>query len=284
MILITGANGQLGKDIELVCKEKGLSFISTDTKNMDITDIDQIESIFEKNPIKAVIHCAAYTAVDKAEDEKELCLKINVEGTSNLAEVCAKRHIKMLYLSTDYVFDGSKDGFYEINDHANPLSVYGLSKHLGEVAVKSKVVEHFVIRVSWVFGYHGHNFVRTMLKLAETRDKLNVVSDQWGSPTYTKDLAPLLVEMIQSDKFGTYHVTNEGECSWFEFATKIFNEAGKNTTVTPITTSEYPTKARRPMNSRLSKISLDSAGFKRLPTWESALHRYILELKDGGIL
>ena len=163
MILITGANGQLGKDIELVCKEKGLSFISTDTKNMDITDIDQIESIFEKNPITAVIHCAAYTAVDKAEDEKELCLKINVEGTSNLAEVCAKRHIKMLYLSTDYVFDGSKDGFYEINDHANPLSVYGLSKHLGEVAVKSKVVEHFVIRVSWVFGYHGHNFVRTML-------------------------------------------------------------------------------------------------------------------------
>lgn len=283
MILITGANGQLGKEIELVCIKRGLSFLSTDTKNMDITSVDQIKSVFDQNPISAVIHCAAYTAVDKAEEDKDVCMMINVDGTKNLAEECARRDLKMLYLSTDYVFDGLKDGFYEVYDQANPQSVYGLSKHLGELAVVKNVKKHFVVRISWVFGYHGLNFVRTMLKLAETRTQLNVVSDQWGSPTYTKDLAPLLVEMILSEKYGTYHTTNEGECSWYEFASAIFNEAGKQINVHPIASSDYPTKAKRPFNSRLSKIKLDDAGFKRLPTWQDALHRYINELKENEV-
>jgi dTDP-4-dehydrorhamnose reductase len=284
MILITGANGQLGKDVEAVCLKRGLAFLSTDTSTMDITNIEQIATIFDCNPITSVIHCAAYTAVDQAEEDSELCLKINVEGTSNLAKICADKNIKFLYISTDYVFDGNKEGYYEIDDLPSPQSAYGLSKHLGELAVKNNLTKYFIVRISWAFGFHGHNFVRTMLRLSESREQISVVSDQFGSPTYTKDLAPLLVEMILSDKYGTYHATNEGECTWFQFATAIFKEVGRNTLVIPIATSNYPTKAKRPLNSRLSKNSLDKSGFQRLPSWENALHRYIQELKDGGIL
>jgi dTDP-4-dehydrorhamnose reductase len=284
MILITGANGQLGKDVEAVCLKRGLAFLSTDTSTMDITNIEQIASIFDCNPITSVIHCAAYTAVDQAEEDSELCLKINVEGTSNLVKICTERNAKLLYISTDYVFDGNKEGYYEIDDLASPQSAYGLSKHLGELAVKNNLTKYFIVRISWAFGFHGHNFVRTMLRLSESREQISVVSDQFGSPTYTKDLAPLLVEMILSDKYGTYHATNEDECTWFEFATAIFKEVGRNTLVIPIATSNYPTKAKRPLNSRLSKNSLDKSGFQRLPSWENALHRYIQELKDGGIL
>lgn len=284
MILITGANGQLGKDVESICKMRVIDFISTDTKTMDITDKNQIYSIFKQYSISSVIHCAAYTAVDKAEDEKDICMKINVDGTRNLAEVCAEYNAKLLYISTDYVFDGLKSGLYETDDTASPKSVYGLSKYLGELAVKELVSKYFIVRVSWVFGLHGHNFVRTMLKLSETRDQINVVSDQFGSPTYTKDLAPLLIDIILSDKYGIYHATNEEECSWYDFSTAIFEEANMSIRVIPILTVDYPTKAERPLNSRLSKSSLDLAGFTRLPSWKNALNRYIKELKEGGLL
>lgn len=284
MILITGANGQLGNDIKSVCQIRGLDYIATDTKTMDITDKNQIISVFKQYPVSSVIHCAAYTAVDRAEDEKEICMKINVDGTRNLSEVCADYDAKLLYISTDYVFDGLKDGFYETDDVASPKSVYGLSKYLGELAVKENISKYYIVRVSWVFGLHGHNFIRTMLKLSETKDQISVVSDQLGSPTYTKDLAPLLIEIILSEKYGVYHATNEEVCSWFDFSNAIFKEVNKPIKVFPILTVDYPTKAQRPLNSRLSKSSLDIGGFSRLPSWKSALNRYIKELKEGGLI
>ena len=226
----------------------------------------------------AVIHCSAWTAVDKAEDALETVRAVNTEGPRNIAAACKEIDAKMLYISTDYVFPGTGDRFYEPDDPTSPLGAYGATKLGGELAVKELLDRYFIVRISWVFGKNGNNFVKTMLRLAETKSELNVVCDQIGSPTYTADLAPLLCDMILTEKYGTYHATNEGICSWADFAEEIFRLAGKNVTVHHIPTSAYPTRAVRPLNSRMSKDKLEQAGFARLPQWKDALRRYLTEI------
>lgn len=274
-VLVTGASGQLGYD---VCQELGrrqIPHCGTSSIEMNLTDRGAVRSVVCGYHPDAVIHCAAYTKVDLAEDEREAAFAINGEGTRCLAEICQEIGAKMLYVSTDYVFPGVGERFYEIGDQTDPTNVYGVSKLAGEKAVQELLQESFIVRISWVFGSNGNNFVKTMLRLADSHPELNVVADQVGSPTYTADLAVLLCDMIQTDKYGIYHATNEGICSWAEFAEEIFRCAGKTVTVHHIPTSAYPTKARRPLNSRMSKASLDAAGFSRLPDWKDALKRYL---------
>ncbi len=279
-IYITGASGQLGYD---VCREltaRGIEHRGVSSKELDITDRQAVFEALAAYRPDAVIHCAAYTAVDKAEDEPEKCWSVNVDGTRNLAETCREIGAKLLYVSTDYVFEGTGDRPYEVDDPVNPQNVYGASKLAGELAVKSLLEKYFIVRTSWVFGKNGNNFVKTMLRLAETKTEVNVVCDQVGSPTYTADLAPLLCDMVQTDRYGVYHATNEGFFSWAEFAQEIFRLAGKNVKVNAIPTSEYPTKAVRPFNSRLSKECLDRQRFSRLPDWHDALKRYIAGIRE----
>lgn len=279
MVLITGILGQLGYNLAKELKARGVEFIAPSLEELDLTTEDGAKNfILEKKP-DVVAHCAAYTAVDKAESESELALTVNGFGTRWVAEACRDVGAKMIYISTDYVFGGDGKIPYEVNDEKKPVNVYGRSKLLGEDAVSAIVDKHFIVRTSWVFGINGNNFIKTMLRLAETKKILTVVNDQIGSPTYTVDLAKLLADMAASDKYGTYHATNEGFCSWAEFAREIFSQAGIEIEVEGIPTIEYPTPARRPFNSRLSKKSLDEAGFNRLPGWQDALRRYLTELK-----
>jgi dTDP-4-dehydrorhamnose reductase len=278
-ILVTGVNGQLGHDVQ-----KRLALLNADCAgasrlDFDLADTDGTVRFIEALRPGAVIHCAAYTAVDKAEDERELCYAVNVEGTAAVARACAAVGAKMIYISTDYVFDGLGESPYEIDAPRNPSSYYGWTKSLGEDLVRQWVARHFILRVSWAFGSHGGNFVKTMSRLGQEREELQVVHDQIGSPTYTYDLALLLSEMVQTERYGTYHATNEGFCSWYEFAREIMRLAKLKAAVKPIRTEEYPTKAIRPRNSRLSKRSLDEAGFSRLPSWQDALERYILTVQ-----
>ena len=226
----------------------------------------------------AVIHCAAYTKVDLAEDEPERCWAVNADGTRNLAAACREIGAKMLYISTDYVFPGTGEQFRRTDDPVSPVNTYGRSKLAGELAVQSLLETYFIVRISWVFGKNGNNFVKTMLRLAETRTELTVVCDQIGSPTYTADLAPLLCDMVQTERYGIYHATNGGTCAWSEFAKAIFELADKQVTVYPISTSAYPTRAVRPLNSRMSKECLHSNGFQELPEWKNALVRYLKEI------
>ena len=279
MVLITGILGQLGYDLAKELTKRGIEFVAPSLEELELTtEAGAKNYILDKKP-ETIIHCAAYTAVDKAESEAELALTINGMGTRWVAEAAREVGAKMIYISTDYVFGGDGKIPYEVNDEKKPMNVYGRSKLLGEDAVVALVDKHFIVRTSWVFGINGHNFIKTMLKLGETRDKVRVVNDQIGSPTYTVDLAKLLADMAATEKFGIYHATNEGFCSWAEFAQEIFKEAGLKVEVEGIPTIEYPTPARRPFNSRLSKKSLDEAGFERLPTWQDALKRYLIELK-----
>lgn len=279
MILVTGITGQLGFDVVKELERRGESFIGTTRKEFDLSDPESAKNfILEKKP-DAVIHCAAYTAVDKAEEEAELALTVNGLATRKIAEACKEIGAKMLYVSTDYVFGGDGETPYEINDEKAPQNIYGKSKLLGEDSVIAMVRNYFIVRISWVFGANGKNFVKTMLNFDKRRKKISVVNDQIGSPTYTADLAPLLVDMINSDKYGIYHATNEGFCSWAEFAEEIFKQAGYKITVEKIPTSDYPTPAKRPFNSRLSKKSLDDAGFNRLPTWQDAVTRFLATQK-----
>ena len=280
-VLVTGVKGQLGYDVVRELEKRKIEAIGVDIEEMDITDASSVERVITEAAPDAVIHCAAYTAVDAAEDNEEVCIKVNVDGTRNIARVCKQLDIKMLYISTDYVFDGTGERFWEPEDERHPQSVYGRTKYEGEVAVQEILDKYFIVRIAWVFGINGKNFVKTMLKLAETRDSLTVVNDQFGSPTYTYDLAKLLVDMIQSEKYGIYHATNEGICSWYEFACAIFEEAGIAMNVRPVTSAEYGAKAKRPANSRMSKGKLTEAGFDRLPTWQDALGRYIKELSTN---
>ena len=274
-VLITGIQGQLGYDIAKVLDKRKVDYYAPVEKEMDITDQAMVLKVLEKYHPDAVIHCAAYTAVDKAEAEPEKCWAINVDGTRNLAEGCKIIDAKLVYISTDYVFEGTGSKFYKTEDSVNPQNVYGASKLAGELAVRSILYKYFIVRTSWVFGRNGNNFIKTMLRLAETKREVSVVCDQIGSPTYTADLAPLLCDMILTEKYGVYHATNEGVCSWAEFAEEIFRLAGKGVRVRAIPTKEYPTQAVRPLNSRLSKDSLVRAGFKRLPEWQIALERYL---------
>lgn len=275
MIIVTGAKGQLGGDVCDLLTSQGIEHLGIDIADLDITNEKAVEDFFESTQADALIHCAAYVAVDKAEDEKEFCFKVNEDGTRNLAKMCKKHGIKMLYVSTDYVFSGEGETPFKPEDEKGPLGAYGLSKLKGEEAVKENLDRYFIVRTSWVFGERNTNFIATMLRLTETRSELSVVCDQVGSPTYAKDLAVLLCDMIKTDRYGTYHGTNEGFCSWYELAEKTFEVAGKDVKVNPVTSEEYPTRAVRPKNSRLSKECLTINGFDRLPRWEDAVERYL---------
>ncbi|MCR5577148.1 MAG: dTDP-4-dehydrorhamnose reductase [Oscillospiraceae bacterium] len=270
-VLITGVSGQLGHDAAKVLTEKGIAFIGFSSRELDVTDRDAVLRMFSQYRPDAALHCAAYTKVDRAEDEAERCMRVNADGTRYIAEACRKLDAKLLYVSTDYVFPGTGDKPWETDDPTGPLNVYGLSKLAGERAVRELVEKHFIVRTSWVVGAHGNNFVKTMLRLAETYREVRVVDDQIGSPTFTADLAPLLCAMIETDKYGVYHATNEGFCSWAELAEAVFRLTGKDAAVRRVSTEEYGAKALRPKNSRLSKASLDAGGFMRLPDWESSL-------------
>lgn len=274
-ILVTGVKGQLGYDVVNELEKKGHTAIGVDIDEMDITDAEAVDRVITEADVEAVIHCAAYTAVDAAEDNLELCRKVNAAGTENIAKVCKKLDLKMVYISTDYVFDGEGERPWEPDDRRDPLNAYGIGKYEGELAVEENLEKYFIIRIAWVFGMNGKNFIKTMLKLGETRDEVSVVNDQIGSPTYTYDLARLIVDMVETEKYGRYHATNEGFCSWYEFACEIFRQAGMNVKVHPVTSDEFPAKAKRPHNSRMSKEKLSENGFERLPSWQDALKRYL---------
>lgn len=274
-VLVTGSKGQLGTDVCLELQKHGHTVIEADLPETDILVSQSIRTLFEKTNPEAVIHLAAYTAVDKAESEKEFCYRLNVVGTDNVVKLCKQYGIPMLYTSTDYVFGNNGSEYIETDAKPCPKCVYGLTKHLGELEVIKQLDKYFVVRISWVFGPSGKNFVYTMLKLAETRDTISVVDDQIGSPTYTPDLSNLICNMITTKKYGIYHATNEGICSWADFAEEIMNLSGSKTKIKRIPSTEYPSPATRPLNSRLSKQSLDSNGFSRLPEWKDALKRFL---------
>ena len=291
-VLVTGVKGQLGFDVVNELKEKNIEAVGVDIEEMDITDKASVDKVIKEVNPDAVIHCAAWTAVDAAEDEdkQEKVKLVNVNGTQNIADVCKELDIKMMYISTDYVFngEGTEPWQPDCKDYA-PQNVYGQTKLDGELAVANTLDKYFIVRIAWVFGKNGNNFIKTMLKVGKNHDQLKVVSDQIGTPTYTFDLAKLLVSMIVTDKYGYYHATNEGGyISWWDFTKEIFKQATemgydryseKNITVTPVTTAEYGvSKAKRPFNSRLDKSKLVENGFTPLPTWQDAVSRYLKEL------
>ena len=274
-VLVTGANGQLGYDVIKRLEKSNIEYLGTDRDSLDITDEEQVKRVISAYNPDVVIHCAAYTAVDKAEDEKEFCYAVNVLGTKYIADVCKVINAKMVYISTDYVFDGEGDEPFGVTDKPNPINYYGQTKYEGEVEVQKILDKYFIVRISWVFGSNGNNFVKTMLRLGKERDEISVVADQIGSPTYTPDLAKLLVEMVKTDKYGVYHATNEGYCSWYEFACEIFKQAGIDVKVKPIKTEDFPTRAKRPKNSKLSKNNLVKNEYSLLPAWRDALRKMI---------
>lgn len=301
-VFVTGVNGQLGHDVMNRLALVGHEAVGTDitpayagaqdgtavTKlpyvQLDITDRERVAALLQEIRPDAVVHCAAWTAVDAAEDEanQKKVFAINEGGTRNIAEACKAVGAKLLYLSTDYVFDGQGETPWEpdCKDYA-PLNVYGKSKLAGELAVSETLERYFIVRIAWVFGVNGKNFIKTMLSLGKTHDTLRVVDDQIGTPTYTFDLARLLVDMIETERYGYYHATNEGGyISWYDFACEIFRQAGYTTQVLPVTTAEYgASKAARPFNSRLDKSKLGKMGFQCLPDWKDALERYLKEIE-----
>jgi len=279
-VLVTGVKGQLGYDVVNELARRDIEYVGVDVEEMDITDYEQVKSVITDSKADAVIHCAAYTAVDAAEDNEDICHKVNVDGTRNIAKVCKDLYIKIVYISTDYVFDGQVTEPWKPDDERKPFNVYGQAKYEGELAVQRLLEKYFIVRISWVFGLNGKNFVKTMLNLGRERGAVSVVDDQFGSPTYTYDLAKLLVDMVMSDKYGVYHATNEGICSWYEFACEIFRQAGMaDVKVTAVDSGAFAVRANRPANSRMSKDRLVEMGFERLPRWEDALGRYLEEIK-----
>lgn len=279
-VLVTGVGGQLGYDVVKELEKRKIVCQGADLKEFDITDYEAAHSFISKYMPDAIIHCSAYTAVDKAEDEPELCRRVNALGTENIAKICKEINAKMIYISTDYVFLGTGEEFYEVDSPTRPQNVYGQTKLEGEIAVKNILDKHFIVRISWVFGINGNNFVKTIMRLGKERSELNIVADQIGSPTYTADLAMLLCEMVATEKYGIYHATNEGICSWAEFAQEIFKIAGINVKVNKIPTSKYQTKAKRPLNSRMSKNSLVKNGFKKLRNWQEGLKDYVKSIDE----
>lgn len=284
-ILVTGVNGQLGYDCFKELHERGYTNVKgIDIHDLDITDESAVHQFINNYKPDVVMHNAAWTQVDKAEQMPEKVYEVNALGPKYIAEACKEVNAKMVYISTDYVFDGKGTNEFEVNDPKNGLSIYGKTKSQGEDFVTSILDKYFIVRISWVFGKNGNNFVKTMLKLADMgKTELNVVCDQIGSVTYTYDLSKLLCDMIETDKYGIYHATNEGFISWAQFAEEIFKLANKNVKINYITTDEYkkmvPQQADRPLNSRMSKKSLDDAGFNRLPDWKDALARYLKEIE-----
>ena len=291
-ILITGANGQLGRDLLHELSSRRVECIASDIQEeysgpencryiqLDITDSEAVRAALISAKPERVIHCAAWTAVDAAEDDanREKVYAVNVVGTENIARACAEIDAVMAYISTDYIFDGTGTRPWQPDDeNYAPLNYYGKTKLEGELAVKKYLRKFFIVRIAWVFGANGNNFVRTMLRLSETHDTLRVVNDQVGTPTYTPDLARLLADMSETEKFGIYHATNEGGyISWYDFACEIFSQAGRSVNVIPVSTEEYGlSKAKRPSNSRLDKSKLIEKGFSPLPDWRDALRRYL---------
>ena len=277
--LITGGTGQLGHDIvkELISRGE-LNYLAPTTKEMNITNKDEVEKVILGFKPDIIFHCAAYTAVDKAEEDRENCYNVNVNGTKNIVEVAKRINAKVVYISTDYVFDGTKKTEYETEDITNPINYYGYTKLLGEKEVQ-QLNDYLIVRISWVFGENGKNFVKTMLNLAETKTELSIVSDQIGSPTYTKDLSKLLLDMIENNKKGLFFATNEDFCSWYEFAEYIFKINNINIKLNKVLTKDYKTLAKRPLNSKLSKNKLDEEGLTRLPSWQDATSRFCKVLK-----
>lgn len=302
-VLVTGVGGQLGHDVMNELYKRGYFGIGSDIQEiysgvqdksavtlmpyvqLDITDKNALEKVISKEKPDTVIHCAAWTAVDAAEDEENQpkVRAINVDGTQNIANACKNIGAKMIYISTDYVFNGqgTEPWTPDCKDYA-PLNVYGQTKLDGELAVANTLDKYFIVRIAWVFGKNGKNFIKTMINVGKTHDEVRVVNDQVGTPTYTFDLARLLVDMIETDKYGYYHATNEGGyISWYDFTKEIYKAAGLNTKVTPVTTAEYGlSKAARPFNSRLDKSKLVEAGFKPLPAWQDAVARYVKEIGE----
>ena len=283
-ILVTGVKGQLGYDVVNECQKRGYDAIGVDVEEMDITNPEAVDRVIAEADPDAVIHCAAWTAVDAAEEPENVAKvrAVNADGTQNIANVCKKLNCKLLYISTDDVFDGqgSEPWLPDQKDY-RPLNVYGQTKLEGELAVANTVEKYFIVRIAWVFGVNGKNFIKTMLNVGKTHDTIRVVNDQIGTPTYTYDLARLLVDMAESEKYGYYHATNEGGyISWYDFACEIFRQAGYPTKVIPVTTAEYGlSKAKRPFNSRLDKHKLVENGFTPLPDWKDALKRYLKEIE-----
>lgn len=276
-VFVTGVKGQLGYDVVNELEKRGHTAIGVDIEDLDITDAAAVDKMITEAAPDAVIHCAAWTAVDAAEDNEEKCRQVNVNGTENIAKVCKKLNCKMMYISTDYIFDGKGTRPWEPDDPVTtPLNVYGQTKYEGELAVRNNVEKFFIVRIAWVFG-KGKNFIKTMLNLGKTHDHLTVVNDQYGTPTYTYDLARLLVDMIETDKYGNYHATNEGGyITWYDFACEIFRQAGIDVDVEPVSSAQYAAKAKRPENSRMNKQKLADNGFEPLPDWKDALRRYLM--------
>lgn len=275
-VFVTGVKGQLGYDVVNELEKRGHTAVGVDIEELDITDAAAVDKMITEAAPEAVIHCAAWTAVDAAEDNEEKCRQVNVNGTENIAKICKKLNCKMMYISTDYIFDGKGIRPWEPDDPVTtPLNVYGQTKYEGELAVRNNVEKFFIVRIAWVFG-KGKNFIKTMLNLGKTHDHLTVVNDQYGTPTYTYDLARLLVDMIETDKYGNYHATNEGGyITWYDFACEIFRQVGMDVDVEPVSSAQYAAKAKRPENSRMNKQKLVDNGFELLPDWKDALRRYL---------
>ncbi len=277
-LLVTGVKGQLGYDVVNEAHKRGIEAVGVDIDEMDITNAQQVHDVITSGQYDAVVHCAAWTAVDKAEDMVDVVRKVNAQGTQNIVDVCKELDIPVMYFSTDYVFNGQGTTPWKEYDHREPLNVYGQTKYEGELAVES-YRKHFIIRISWVFGKNGNNFIKTMLRLGKERGAVSVVNDQIGMVTYTYDLARLVVDMIQTDAYGTYHATNSGDfISWYDFACEIFKQAKMDVAVTPVDSTAFPVKAVRPKNSRMNQTELDRNGFDRLPDWKDALSRYLQEI------
>ncbi|MBQ5952218.1 MAG: dTDP-4-dehydrorhamnose reductase [Lachnospiraceae bacterium] len=278
-IMVTGAAGQLGSDVVEELTGRGHEVLPVDIAEMDITNPEETMRVITEAAPEAVIHCAAYTAVDAAESNEDLCRAINAGGTENVARACAAAGCRMMYISTDYVFDGEGTRPWEPDDARHPLSVYGATKCEGEMAVERLVEKFFIVRIAWIFGVRGKNFVKTMLRLGAEKEEISVVADQIGSPTYTRDLARLFADMIVTEHYGRYHATNEGFCSWYDFTCEIMRRANLPARIKPVTSDQYPTAAKRPHNSRMSKEKLTANGFDRLPPWQDALGRFLEELE-----
>jgi len=279
-VLVTGFGGQLGYDVVRQLTLRGIPCKGVDVADFDLTDGDAVKAYVQEYNPDVIVHCAAYTAVDKAESEPEVCARVNAMGTTNMVRAALTVGAKLVFISTDYVFSGDGEEPFEVDSPYQPRNVYGLSKVQAETAVRSLMQRYFILRTSWVFGKNGHNFVRTMLRLGAERPEVSVVCDQIGSPTYTQDLARVICDLIPTEKYGIYHVRNEGYMSWADFARMIMDHAGLRCRVVPVPSSEYPTPARRPLNSRLSAKALEAAGIRPMPSVEDALSRYLRELKD----
>ncbi len=281
-ILITGASGQLGHDCVAEAERRGHKVFGFGRVELDITDHDAVNAAVQDIRPDCVLHCAAWTNVDGAEENEEACRRINVAGTQNVAEAAGAVGAKMIYISTDYVFDGRGTAPWTPEDRTGPLNAYGRSKLDGEAAVRNTLDQYSIVRTSWLYGGQGKNFVRTMLRIGSERDAVRVVDDQIGTPTYTTDLARLLVDMAESDLYGTYHAVNTGGyISWYDFTREIYRLAGIATTVMPVSSEEYGAKAVRPKNSRLDTGKLTDAGFAQLPAWQDALERYLRQMNYG---